>query len=260
MADRARAIAFRGGGFVATPRRGAALIAFILIIALWEVAVRWRWVSPIFLPSPSSVVMSLYELAASGALWLHVSQSLGRIVGGWAFGTIAGLAVGFSMGIWSLARAVGLPLMVDVGGPGDFMPEALDHMGPGDILTHCFTGAGSTIVDEAGGMRPEAIRARERGVKFDIGHGAGSFSWRSAKSAIDSRWSRDFVWPCWLLAAKSCRSTTHSAGESERTKRSRRRTRILHGSRSRSPWRRRRSSSTSRSSSYRCAIWCGRRL
>jgi taurine transport system permease protein len=113
MADRtaARTLTFRGGGFVATPRRGAALVAFVLIIALWEIAVRWRWVSPIFLPSPSSVMTALYDLAASGTLWLHVSQSLGRILGGWAFGTVAGLAIGFSMGIWSLARAVGLPVV-----------------------------------------------------------------------------------------------------------------------------------------------------
>ncbi len=55
MADRAtasRALAFRGGGFIAAPRRGAALVAFVAIIALWEAAVRWRFVSLIFLPSP----------------------------------------------------------------------------------------------------------------------------------------------------------------------------------------------------------------
>jgi dihydroorotase len=91
------------------------------------------------------------------------------------------------------ARAVGLPLMVDVGGPGDFMPDALDHLGPGDILTHCFTGAGATIVDEQGRMRREALDARARGVRFDIGHGAGSFSWRSAKAAIANGFLPDSV-------------------------------------------------------------------
>jgi NitT/TauT family transport system permease protein len=114
MADRAiagRALAFRGGGFIASPRRGAALVAFVLIIALWEIAVRWRWVSPIFLPAPSEVVSALYDLYQSGTLWLHLSQSLARILAGWSFGTIAGLAIGFSMGIWSLARAVGVPVV-----------------------------------------------------------------------------------------------------------------------------------------------------
>ena len=83
--------------------------------------------------------------------------------------------------------------MVDVGGPGDFMPDALDHLGEGDILTHCFTGAGATIVDEQGAMRREALDARARGVRFDIGHGAGSFSWRSAKAAIANGFLPDSV-------------------------------------------------------------------
>jgi dihydroorotase len=91
------------------------------------------------------------------------------------------------------ARAAGVPLMVDVGGPGDFMPEALDHLGPGDILTHCFTGGGATIVDQAGRVRPEARRARERGVRFDIGHGRGSFSWRSAKAAMGEGFPPDSI-------------------------------------------------------------------
>lgn len=93
----------------------------------------------------------------------------------------------------SAARDVGLPLMVDVGGPGDFMPDALDRLGPGDILTHCFTGGGATIVDADGRVRPEARRARERGVRFDIGHGRGSFSWRSAKAAIADGFPPDSI-------------------------------------------------------------------
>lgn len=91
------------------------------------------------------------------------------------------------------ARDVGKPLMVDVGGPGDFMPQALDHMGAGDILTHCFTGGGATIVDEDGRMRREALDARSRGVRFDIGHGAGSFSWRTARAALANGFLPDSI-------------------------------------------------------------------
>jgi NitT/TauT family transport system permease protein len=105
----AREVPFRGGGFVYSPRRGAALIALAIALALWEISVRRRWISPVFLPAPSAVLQALYELAAGGTLWRHVSQSLSRIIGGWIIGTATGLAVGFAMGIWSLARAVGLP-------------------------------------------------------------------------------------------------------------------------------------------------------
>jgi taurine transport system permease protein len=106
-----RQIEFRGGGFVVSPRRGAALIAFVVVIAAWEGASRAGWISPIFLPSPGNILSALYDLIASGALWVHVSVSLGRILVGWSLGTVCGLGAGFAIGIWSLSRAVGLPVV-----------------------------------------------------------------------------------------------------------------------------------------------------
>lgn len=106
-----REVPFRGGGFVVQPRRGAAIVAFVVLVAVWELAVRTGWISPIFLPSPSSVIEAFYELAASGTLWLHIGQSLRRLIVGWIVGTVSGLGLGFAVGVWSLSRAVGLPLV-----------------------------------------------------------------------------------------------------------------------------------------------------
>jgi NitT/TauT family transport system permease protein len=106
-----REVRFRGGGFVAVSRPGAALVFFVGIALLWEIAIRAQWVSPLFLPAPSAIVAALYDLAVSGLLWKHVSVSLGRIFAGWALGTVAGLGVGIAMGVWSLARAVGIPFV-----------------------------------------------------------------------------------------------------------------------------------------------------
>jgi NitT/TauT family transport system permease protein len=44
-------------------------------------------------------------------LWKHVSVSVQRLIVGWTLGTIFGIAVGFSIGLFSLARA-GLAPMV----------------------------------------------------------------------------------------------------------------------------------------------------
>jgi len=106
-----RDVPFRGGGFVVVPKRGAAIVAFVLLIALWEVSVRFGWISPIFLPSPGSIVAAFYELVANGTLWKHIGQSLHRLAIGWVLGTTTGLGFGFAIGIWSLSRAVGLPLV-----------------------------------------------------------------------------------------------------------------------------------------------------
>jgi NitT/TauT family transport system permease protein len=108
---RERPLGFRGGGFVIARRRGAAPVFFALVIALWELAVRQRWISPIFLPAPSAIMLALWELALAGTLWQHIRESLVRIAGGWVVGTLAGLALGCAMGLWSLARAVGIPFV-----------------------------------------------------------------------------------------------------------------------------------------------------
>mgnify|MGYP001559266635 CR=1 FL=1 len=107
----AREIRFRGGGFTFGRRPGAALLAFVLLIAFWEVASRQRWVSPIFLPSPMEIATALYDLAADGTLARHLSQSLVRLFGGWVVGTGAGLVAGTAIGLWSLSRAVGVPVV-----------------------------------------------------------------------------------------------------------------------------------------------------
>jgi dihydroorotase len=83
------------------------------------------------------------------------------------------------------ADAAGLPIMVHPQGAAcESLDDILAVMKGGDILTHCFHGHTHGILDENGQIRPAARAARERGVVFDVGHGAGSFSWRVAETAL----------------------------------------------------------------------------
>jgi ABC-type nitrate/sulfonate/bicarbonate transport system permease component len=104
----ARAVPFRGGGFAPERRRLAAWLAFAVALVLWQAALSLGLVSPVFLPSPWSILVALGHLALSGELWRHLSVSLWRIASGWMLGTAAGLVLGMSMGLYSLARAIGL--------------------------------------------------------------------------------------------------------------------------------------------------------
>lgn len=104
-------VRFRGGGFGPRTSRVTAVLAFAAALALWQAAITFRFVSPVFLPSPVEVARALGDLAASGELWRHLSISLVRIGAGWACGTLAGLAVGTAMALFSLARSVGLPMV-----------------------------------------------------------------------------------------------------------------------------------------------------
>ncbi len=83
-------------------------------------------------------------------------------------------------------RLAKIPIMVDF---GDFRPErpfedlVLKHLRPGDMYTHTYLGR-VPLLDKNGKVRPYMLAARQRGVKFDVGHGGGSFWWRQAIPAI----------------------------------------------------------------------------
>jgi dihydroorotase len=79
-----------------------------------------------------------------------------------------------------------IPIMVDF---GYFLPDrpywklVTERLRPGDISTHMFRGP-VPYVDDKGKLFDYLARARARGVKFDVGHGGGSFVMRNAVPAI----------------------------------------------------------------------------
>ena len=107
----ARPVAFRAGGFDPRPGRIAPWIAAAAILAGWQVASATGALPDLFMPSPEAVIKALARMWASGELTLHLIASIKRIAIGFVLGAGAGLAVGFAMGILSLARAVGLPIV-----------------------------------------------------------------------------------------------------------------------------------------------------
>ena len=84
------------------------------------------------------------------------------------------------------ADAAQLPMMVH---PQDAWCDSIDDilavMGKRDILTHCFHDMACGILDENGKVRDAVLAAIERGVIFDVGHGAGSFSWDIVQKAME---------------------------------------------------------------------------
>jgi len=75
-----------------------------------------------------------------------------------------------------VAEETDLPMMVHIDEPPPSYREVVNNLRKGDVLTHCFRPFPNTPIDPHGGIRPEVIAARKRGVYFDIGHGMGSFS------------------------------------------------------------------------------------
>lgn len=77
------------------------------------------------------------------------------------------------------AREARVPLLVHVGNGPPALGEILDLLDMGDIVTHAFHGKPGGIINDRGELIPQAERALKRGVRFDVGHGTESFSFRT---------------------------------------------------------------------------------
>ena len=83
-------------------------------------------------------------------------------------------------------KLTGLPVMVDFGffrAERPYYKLVGERLRPGDISTHMYR-ATVPYVDTNGKLYPYLFEARKRGVKFDVGHGGGSFVFRNAAPAI----------------------------------------------------------------------------
>ena len=106
-----RPVPFRGGGFHARPVRVLGPVVFVVLIGLWELGSRTGIISAVALPAPSQALDALLDLARTGMLWKHLDASLYRLVLGWTFGTLLGVAAGLTIGLFSLVRAGLLPVV-----------------------------------------------------------------------------------------------------------------------------------------------------
>lgn len=91
------------------------------------------------------------------------------------------------------AHEVGKPLMVHVGNRPPEFTEVLDLLQKNDIVTHSFHGKAGGILDEGKHVIPQALKARERGVLFDVGHGVASFSFRVFEQALKDGFDCDMI-------------------------------------------------------------------
>jgi len=107
----ARAVELRGRGFEPRLRPAIAWLGLLGLLVLWQTASATGILSDFTLPSPARIGRALAELASSGELWGHLRASAGRIAAGFALGFFTGVAAGLAIGIFSLWRSLGLPVV-----------------------------------------------------------------------------------------------------------------------------------------------------
>jgi dihydroorotase len=91
------------------------------------------------------------------------------------------------------ADFAGLPVMCHLDVPPPTVAEVMATLRPGDILTHCFRPFPNAPIHGDGRIRDPVLAAREKGVIFDIAHGKGSFSWRTAHAMLEQGFKPDVI-------------------------------------------------------------------
>ena len=92
-----------------------------------------------------------------------------------------------------VADAAGMPLMAHIDHPPPTYEEVIERLRPGDVLTHAFRPFPNTPVDGEGRVKDAVWLAREKGVIFDIGHGMGSFAYKTARAMLKGGFKPDVI-------------------------------------------------------------------
>ncbi|BCX16986.1 MAG: ABC transporter permease [Geminicoccaceae bacterium] len=90
-----------------TPRVPPALLGLVLPVGValaWELAAAQGWIARRLLPPPSTILVQLQELAASGELLRHLEATLRRVVLGFALGVTVATLLGAVTGTFDLLR------------------------------------------------------------------------------------------------------------------------------------------------------------
>jgi len=91
------------------------------------------------------------------------------------------------------ANEAGLPLMCHIDFPPPSYEDVVERLRPGDVLTHAFRPFPNSPLDPQGRVKDVVRRARERGVRFDIGHGKGSFAFKTARGMLANGFYPDTI-------------------------------------------------------------------
>ncbi|MBI5624193.1 MAG: ABC transporter permease subunit [Elusimicrobia bacterium] len=117
-----------------------ALLSFLGVLALWELAARSQAVSPVFFPPPSAILGRMGGQGTLERVWLPCLATLGHALSGLAVGGSLGIATGVLCGAcrpadavltpfinatYALPKIAAVPLVLALTGSGDLLVVSL---------------------------------------------------------------------------------------------------------------------------------------
>jgi dihydroorotase len=90
--------------------------------------------------------------------------------------------------------AGGVPMMMHITDSPIPLPELIEPMKAGDIVTHCYHGRANGIMgQEKQFVLKEVVEAQRHGIVFDCAHGRNHFSFRMIEKALDQGFLPDTI-------------------------------------------------------------------
>jgi NitT/TauT family transport system permease protein len=87
------------------------LIAFLVLLAVWEAAARAGMLNPLYLPSPSRIGAALMDLFSDGRIWPHLEATFSAALGGLALGIVVGVFLGVAAALVPIIAELLEPVM-----------------------------------------------------------------------------------------------------------------------------------------------------
>lgn len=157
------------------------ILSPLILLFVWEIAVRVHLISPLFFPAPSSIVAAFFRLSETGELWRNIGVSLRRLSLGFVIGGAPALLLGIVMGLSRPLRLFIDPLIAST------YPIPKSALLPLVLLIFGL-GEGSKVVMVAMGVFYPVIMNTMTGVLqiskiyFDVGANFGATRWQIFKT------------------------------------------------------------------------------
>ncbi|EHK77826.1 taurine ABC transporter permease [Sinorhizobium meliloti CCNWSX0020] len=138
------------------------LLTVVGLVGSWAAATSAELVSPVFLPSPAVVAVSLWNLVSVGfvdsTLLEHVLASLGRVLGGLAVSVVIGVPAGLAIGTSRVGRGILDPIVEFLRPlpPLAYLPLIIIWVGIGEaskVTVIALSMLPSIIISTASGVR-----------------------------------------------------------------------------------------------------------
>jgi len=157
------------------------MLSPVALLLCWEAAARIGFIDVRFFPAPSSIIVKLFEMAASGELFIHLTASAQRLIIGILVGGIPALFLGLAMGLSRQLRAAIDPLVAATYPipKSAILPLLLLIFGLGEASKIAMVALGMfypVLINTVAGV------ATINRIYLDVGHNFGASRWQIFKT------------------------------------------------------------------------------